>query len=132
MIIKRGLILFLSVCFSITSVMGGTIPKSFRIISNTSGISDDVISQSIIASDFEQFRYASNRTTLEFENGFKVELFSAVELIEMKSIENIHSYKSFDTPGFQMPLFKLHDDGQITALFSKQGGKSTFQSPSEK
>lgn len=91
-------------------------------IKDQSNLSNDEITvykKAIESANLENYRNKSTNQTIEFDNGLKVELISAKELIIKGYNLNINQYQDTRNPEFVFPKFHLHESGYLIALYQK-------------
>ena len=118
--------LFLLLSFSLFSNKNSaqtTFKNSFAVNKLANADNEAFYQKSIEAADMESYRLKDKRTTLVFENGFEVEMFSAKELFVKGEAINPNSYKESFAPKYELPIFNILDTGHLTARVSNKGSK---------
>lgn len=112
---KLFLVCILLVC---TFFLGAqTTPvESFKISNNTNPEKADFYKSVILKSNFEEYRLRNTPVTLNFNNGFTLELFSAKELENKGNSVEASRYKESVPENYQYPLFKISDDGILVTM----------------
>ena len=92
-----------------------TIPNSFVIKNNKSGLSETFITKSVLNANLETYRLKSERLDIQFKNGFILSLLSVKEV--QRSGVNLASdlYNEKLPKGYKFPLFTILDSGLLTA-----------------
>lgn len=113
---KKALLLFsLVFALGVIAQTQHTPSGSFEIINSTVPEKNDFFSESIAKSNLENYRLKNQRVTLEFKNGFKLELLSAKELFLKGLPVDVNSYAEEFAAGYKLPLFVVMDNGWIGA-----------------
>lgn len=109
----------LTVILALSSLL--TYSQTFRVIDDVK-LSDEELSKYVTAiekADMNSYRNRTKRQILTFDNGLKVELYSAKELI-IKGINlDINDYQDTRDPKFTFPTFHLAENGYLVALYKK-------------
>src|SRR5258708_3453600 len=93
--------------------------NAFKII-KTAGVTNlSAYEKALNVPDIESFRYRTKRNTIEFDNGFTVELLSAQELFIKGEIIEPNNYSDTRDKRYIQPIFHLADNGSLIALHSK-------------
>lgn len=91
-----------------------TIPGSFKITSNKHPENEAFYIASIEKSNMEQFRLKDESVSLNFNNGFVLELFSAKDVFIKHGQIDPTSYKTSNPANLELPVFSIQQDGWIT------------------
>jgi hypothetical protein len=117
---KNLLIIFILLGFTSISQIITTQIGTFEIVKNLNPERNDYYNQSISKSNLENYRLKNKRVTLNFKNGFDIELLSAKELF-LKHIEiDLNSYLEDFEKNSNLPLFVVMENGWIGAEISSQ------------
>lgn len=117
---KNLLIIFILLGFTSISQIITTQIGTFEIVKNLNPERNDYYNQSISKSNLENYRLKNKRVTLNFKNGFDIELLSAKELF-LKHIEiDLNSYLEDFEKNSKLPLFVVMENGWIGAEISSQ------------
>ena len=91
-----------------------TIPGSFKIINNSHPEKEAFYIASIEKADMEQYRLKDEPVTLNFTNGFVLELLSAKEVFINHGKIDPTSYKISKSNNYNSPVFTIQTDGWLT------------------
>lgn len=95
-----------------------TFQGSFVIIGLEDAGKLSFYTKAIEAANFEQYRLSEQKVTLEFSNGFKVELLSAKDCFVKGYEINMNDYLSEYPKRFLLPTFFITETRHITALYN--------------
>lgn len=115
----RSLFVLILILFSTIKLTANTPAGSFTVISNGTAVDPNAYVTAIVNADLESFRYLNKRCVIEFDNGLKVELYSADELRSMGIPLTASEYKIEDGPNWIQPIFHLNADGTLSAMYTK-------------
>jgi len=120
----RYFIFILSVFFCKSSFSQETNSISnFQITDNGNVADIQLYNVAINNADLENYRYKTKRNTILFDNGLKAELISAEEMFALGMKVNINNYSDTRDPLYIQPVFRLNDNGTLSAMYSKSNMK---------
>ena len=90
---------------------------TFKIISNGTATDIKKYEDALKKADMESYRYKTHRCVIQFDDGVKAELFSAMELISMGMKINGDNYSDNRDPKYIQPTFHLTDAGTLVAMY---------------
>lgn len=106
-IMKRQLLLCFLLLSAFLSYGQSNITNDYTI-TTTAGLSDTTAyTNALDAADWEPYRLQDTRLKFSFDNGFTIELKSAVELLNLGYPINIVEYKTIYPIGYSLPFLKL-------------------------
>jgi hypothetical protein len=113
-LIMKKVILAVVVTFLFSTAFGQTPAGSFECTATASQTAAQ-LSSLLSHVSLEDYRLQHDRTTLTFDNGFTVTMYSADEAQHMGLIQSTASYPVAFSPRFKMPVFHLTPSGHIAA-----------------
>lgn len=91
--------------------------KTFRIIAATSSINTKKYVDAINGADMEPYRFRTKRNTLSFDDGVKVEFFSAEEIKASGGTIDLYNYSDDRTKNYVEPILHIAESGSIVAMY---------------
>ena len=102
-----------------------TLPGSFKITNNKHPENEAFYITSIEKANMEQFRLKDESVSLNFNNGFVLELFSAKDVFIKQGQIDPTSYKTSSPANLELPVFSIQQDGWITTMGYDKSDKKT-------
>lgn len=95
--------------------------NKFKVISPEKNINITDYESAVSNADLEAYRYRSFTDTLSFDNGVKVILYSAEDLLSKGFVIDLNNYKNPDEidKEYIKPSFKLTPEGWLIALYER-------------
>jgi hypothetical protein len=93
-------------------------------ITGAPGMTEAQIESNISKISFENYRLKNKRTTLTFDNGFEIVMFSAAEAQSL-GIPASATYPEDFIAKYKMPVFHMTPDGKVGAAYSAATSKYT-------
>jgi hypothetical protein len=107
---KKTKLLFLAVLFFFTVNFlkaQSNLTNDYIVISTSNVETPETYTVALDAADWETFRLQNQRRELTFDNGFSLELKSAVEMLNLGYPLNIANYPLDLPPGYTPPVLHL-------------------------
>lgn len=84
------------------------------IITSTAGLTETTAyTNALDFANWEPYRLLNQRVQYSFDNGFTIELKSAIELVNLGYSLNLANYREQNDPGYVYPILKLLADNYI-------------------
>jgi hypothetical protein len=95
--------------------------QTYKVINNPGLDSKELkrYQSAIDEADLSSFRLRNARQVIDFDNGLKVELFSATELIDLGKQINIEEYVVRFPYQYVFPTFRVTKEGKLLAAYKK-------------
>ena len=78
------------------------------VVISTADVSETTpYTDALNAADWEPYRLLNQRVQYSFDNGFTIELKSAIELVNLGYSLNLADYREQNDPGYVLPVLKL-------------------------
>ncbi len=104
---KRQLFLCFLILSAFVSYAQSNITNDYAIIS-TAGVPEIIVYKNALDNaDWEPYRLLNTRLKFSFDNGFTIELKSAVELLNLGFPINLEDYRTAYPIGYSLPILKL-------------------------
>jgi len=120
-ILLKSILLLVFTAFFVNAKAQEQNNVSYKIIDNGSVKDIQPYIDALNTANFKYHRLRNKRTTIIFDTGVKVELFSANELIAAGKKINATDYPEVFPAGRQEPLFKLGPNNFILEEHSSSG-----------
>ena len=94
------------------------ITNDYIVISSAEVTDNTPYISALDAADWEPYRLQNQRFQLSFDNGFSIELKSAVEMLNLGYPLNINEYRTENDIGYIPPILKLLSGNYIGMVVS--------------
>jgi hypothetical protein len=113
--------------FSVKTIYSQTNITNDYVVISTAEVSDPIpYTNALDAANWENFRLQNDRRVLVFDNGFTIELKSAIELLNLGYPLNLNNYETSLPVGYISPTLKLLP-GNIVGMEAHQTPAKTAQ-----
>lgn len=111
--------------FSVTPIIAQTNITNDYVITADAGITElSSYTSALDAANWEPYRLQNQRFALSFENGFTIELKSAIELLNLGYPLNLSNYPLTKPVGYIAPTLELLGNDRIGMKIHTEPGKT--------